>query len=977
MTEARAPAGGRDDADPVRRAILDDLFTALEDAERRDAQSMLSRLQARHPGHEQTLARLYAAAVEYERLCSSLPGAAPGAPRLLPGDTLGDFTVDGLVAVGGMSEVYRARQRSLGDRVVALKVLLAASPDGRSRERLRDEALALARLHHPSLAEVYGFGEQEGLLFYAMRLVEGPTLAQVLARAAGSGGSSPAWRRAVAGWMVEVADALATVHAAGLVHRDVKPANIVLSGPSPALPTDLAALARLSGTAVLVDFGLVRAVGAQAATLTLQRAATPAYAAPEQLLGYRVDARADVFALGVSLHDLLAVRLPSARAQASAGLPPLRELLPDADPDLAAVVSRACDPQPRWRYADAAVVRDDLRAWLRGAGVSARRAPLPERLVRAARAQPRRFAARIGLAVLGAALAVGGTVVVAGAARSAQAASAAARAGDLLALHDALLRLPPGLDRLLLEGELEPLLPRVRRGDPGDRFVRACARLRLGDTSGALHESACGLRLQGPVAEPALLRQLEVAIEDGSPGRGEELRREALLLAARLFIERPVRSAGDAAACDGLRRRLLAVWHDASAAEDDRLYAVSALTGCARADDVPRLLDDAAAQPPNSEPQRLALLAAEHAVRRAHVTGELARLDPEALWRRFLLDESDWSVAARPPGDSLSFGLGLGVRHVGRALAVVARERGLRLDVRPALTAPLPASPLQDPEWWQGPDAWLVLLAGGSEMEQLVRTPPRAPRSALEAGSWGLLCAAFDDPALREEARRSCALLAGPQDAGRWFEAFGRGLAAGLDERRGVLADVDPDADTLLGVACDDAWRVAGRVEGTLAAPDRIADGWRVMAGWCFVPPEPVLEGLAREVALRAAPWQTDDQPSNGYLRLGNFGTSEVRLVFEVQDDPGVRSWRLRVRDQIGARRYFPYQGRAALELHVDRVAGRASDMLANTEAKWHDFVIPVDRLSPGQHELRLLLGRQSTTTYRLYDVVLERPGPR
>ena|GEM_PF-3543763 len=974
----RTSAGGRaDEVDPVRRSILDDLFSAFEAGARRDSQALLAGLQARHPGHEQTIARLYAAAIEYERLCSALPGASPQVPRLLPEDSLGDFSVVGLLALGGMSEVYRARQRSLGERVVALKVVPAASTDGRSRDRLRQEALALASLHHASLAEVYGFGEQDGLLFYAMRLVEGPTLAQLLACAVAAGSSTPEWRRAVVRWASQVADALATVHAAGLVHRDVKPSNIVLSGPSPALPADLAALSRLDGTAVLVDFGLVREVGAQACTLTLQRAATPAYAAPEQLLGYSVDARADVFALGVSLHDLLAVRLPTSRDQASAGLPPLCELLPDVDPDLAAVVARACDPQSRWRYANAAELRNDLRAWLKGRDVSARRAPVTERMLRAARARPRRFALRAGAALLGLGLVVTGGTLMLGAMRHAQDAVAAERRGDLLALSDALQELSPGVDSLVLAAELQPLLPRVRGRDPRDPFIRACARLRLDDSGGALFESATGLRLHGPLAEPALLRHLEVSLEDGTPGRGEELRRQALLMAARLFIERPVRSAADAAACDGLRRRLLEVWSDPGAAEDDRLYAMSALTGCARAEDVASLLDDAALRPPNSEPQRLALLAAEHAVRRAHATGELERLDPVDLWQRFLADEADWSADAREPQDSLRYGLRVAVCHVARALAVAARARGVLLDVRPVLGAPPPELPTRDEDWWQSQDAWLLALAGDSGLEGLARAPPRPPRRAAEASRWGMLCAAFDDVGVREAARRYGEMLAGPQDAPAFRKAFDGGLAIGLAERQGVIAEVDPDPDTLLGAACDDGWRDAGRVDGELRPVDTANDGWRLMAGWDFTPPEPGMEGLARAVSLHCAPWQTDESPARGYLRLGAFGTSEVKLLFEVPDVPGNDAWRLRLHHQIGARRYFPYQGRAALEVHVDHVAGRASDMVADTEAQWREFDVPVDRMTPGPHVLRLALGRESTTTYRVFGVVLERRGQR
>ncbi|HEX5009877.1 MAG TPA: serine/threonine-protein kinase [Planctomycetota bacterium] len=972
--ETALPPGRSGDEDTVRRAILADLFEALDAGGPARAPALLDSLRSKHPGHEQTITRLYAAAIEYERLCASLPGGpGPGAPRLLPGDTLGDFTVVGLLAVGGMSEVYRARQRSLGDRLVALKVVPASVTDGGGRARLRREALALAGLHHPSLVEVHGFGEEGGLLYYAMRLVEGPTLAQVLARASAAGGSTPAWRRAVVAWMADVADALACVHAAELVHRDVKPANVVLQGPSTELPCGVSALAGLGGTAVLVDFGLARPVDAPAGTLTLQHAATPAYAAPEQLLGQGVDGRVDVFALGVSLHDLLTTRLPGARAQASAGLPPLRALLPDVDDDLAAVVARACDPQPRWRYPDAAALRDDLRSWLAGRGVSARRAPLPERLGRAARTRPGRFAAITAGVLVAAGLILAGVVVTASAARSAGVATRAAERGDLLALQDAVRRIPPALDGVLLDAPLAALAPLARGYDDTDALALTCTRLRLDDVDGALREAVTALRVEGPERRPLLTRFLEVALQPGASGTDVEVADSghlALMLVARLFMERPVLDAGSAQASDGLRRRLLEIAADPSVFEDDRLYALSALTGCAALPDTPGLLESAVAEGYASERHRLALLAVERTVRRAHTLGEIGSVDVDGLWSRFAGCGVDWRALLADTEAPLSFGRRMAVMQLTRALALAARAQGRTLDVS-AVTGPRG----QDADWWFSEPGLTTALADPAAARGAL-SALLAGTGAVDPQAWGRVAGGCDEDELVDECAWRVAALGSPENAEGASQAFFDGLSQSRAELAGVQAEVDPDPDTLLGVECKEGWRESVRVAD--APPAAAAEpGWEAVASWCFSHDTPALAGFARAAGIRCTPWQQDAPGGDGYLRLGSFGTSEVRFEFEVPDDPGLRRWRFLVQHQLAARRYLPYLGRAMLLVRVDENAGTATDMLTETGMRWQPFPIPVDRLSPGRHVIRLLLEDQSTTTYRVYGARLEQPVRR
>jgi eukaryotic-like serine/threonine-protein kinase len=214
-----------------------------------------------------------------------------------------------------MSVVWRAYDEVLG-RQVAVKLLAAGfSTDPAFRNRIRREARAAAKLNHPNITDVYDYGETvdeagETQPFVVMELVEGESLAQRLAR-----GPLP-WRQAVA-ICAEVAAALATAHARGLVHRDVTPGNIMLTGTG----------------AKVVDFGISAVVGEAAETDII---GTPAYLAPERLAGAAAQPASDVYSLGLVLHRALAGALPPAP-------------LPPVPPEIADVIHRcrAADPAAR------------------------------------------------------------------------------------------------------------------------------------------------------------------------------------------------------------------------------------------------------------------------------------------------------------------------------------------------------------------------------------------------------------------------------------------------------------------------------------------------------------------------------------------------------------------------------------------------------------------------------------------------------
>ncbi|MGO9788357.1 MAG: serine/threonine-protein kinase, partial [Solirubrobacteraceae bacterium] len=210
---------------------------------------------------------------------------------LEPGQTLGGYRVLGVIGVGGMAIVYKAEQISLG-RPVALKVLSAKlSHDEAFRERFRREGKNVAALDHPHIVSVYDSGEVDGRLFLAMRLVQGATLAERIR----DGGLSADETLRILG---PIADALDAAHAAGVVHRDVKPQNILLTE---------------GGHPYLADFGVAKGLYTGGLTTTGGFVGSFSYAAPEQFLGQPATAATDVYALAAVVFECLTGELPYPR----------------------------------------------------------------------------------------------------------------------------------------------------------------------------------------------------------------------------------------------------------------------------------------------------------------------------------------------------------------------------------------------------------------------------------------------------------------------------------------------------------------------------------------------------------------------------------------------------------------------------------------------------------------------------------------
>jgi serine/threonine protein kinase/Flp pilus assembly protein TadD len=331
--------------------------------------------------------------------------------------TLGDFRLLREVGRGGMGIVYEAEQISLGRRV-ALKVLpFAATMDPRHLQRFQNEARAAASLHHPNIVPVYAVGCERGVHYYAMQFIDGLTLAQFLAPKSDSPAPSPdqattaypplppdkaaaetavaaaettaqvprdrAEFRRIAAWGIQAAEALEHAHQLGIVHRDVKPGNLMLDG---------------AGKLWVTDFGLAR-VGADAGlTLTGDLVGTLRYMSPEQALARRatVDHRTDIYSLGVTLYEVLTGR-PAVEGKTREEI--LRQIVfaaPKAPrqrnraipADLETIILKAMAPEPERRYATAQELAEDLGRFLEDRPVQARRPSLSARARQWARRHP-------------------------------------------------------------------------------------------------------------------------------------------------------------------------------------------------------------------------------------------------------------------------------------------------------------------------------------------------------------------------------------------------------------------------------------------------------------------------------------------------------------------------------------------------------------------------------------------------------------
>ncbi|MEO6143379.1 MAG: serine/threonine-protein kinase [Dermatophilaceae bacterium] len=265
--------------------------------------------------------------------------------NLREGTLLGDrYTLTERIAMGGMGEVWAATDAVLG-RTVAVKLLHPAlSQESDFVDRFRAEARHTAALLHPNIAAVFDYGEDDGTAYLVMELVVGKPLSQIIAE------RGPLSAQETTAILIQAATALDAAHAAGVIHRDVKPANIMVTP---------------DGTAKLTDFGISRAIDSVPLTQTGQVLGTAQYLSPEQALGQSATASSDIYALGVVGHEMLTGERPfdtgsvvsTALAQINQPPPPLPDTVP---PGIRDVITAALAKDPADRPASAAAMAHAL-----------------------------------------------------------------------------------------------------------------------------------------------------------------------------------------------------------------------------------------------------------------------------------------------------------------------------------------------------------------------------------------------------------------------------------------------------------------------------------------------------------------------------------------------------------------------------------------------------------------------------------------
>jgi predicted Ser/Thr protein kinase len=269
------------------------------------------------------------------------------------GSTLGRYQIIGRLGQGGMASVYKAFQPSL-EREVALKVLRAGfAQDEEFLDRFRREAKAIAHLRHAHIVQVFDFEEVDGRAFMAMEYLDGGTLKEHMAELAKNGQRLS--QDEVVSIVSQVADALAYAHRLGIVHRDVKPSNVMLL-------TD--------GRAVVTDFGIAKVLSGTQHTQTGVGVGTPEYMSPEQGQGKGIDQRADIYSLGVMTYELLTGRVPFTAdtplaivlAHMRDPLPLPSQIEPSVGPATERVLLKALAKDPEHRYESARAFADALGA---------------------------------------------------------------------------------------------------------------------------------------------------------------------------------------------------------------------------------------------------------------------------------------------------------------------------------------------------------------------------------------------------------------------------------------------------------------------------------------------------------------------------------------------------------------------------------------------------------------------------------------
>ncbi len=886
-------------------------------------------LLARFPGEEATIDGVLAAAFTVEMGLRGLR-ARRTREALTAGTTLGPFVIDQPIGEGGEGRVYRALQRTLGNRVVALKVLdrqaLAPGEVASQVERFQREAMLAATVHHPHLAEVYEYGEQGAHLYYAMRYVAGPNLQQVLGRLATDEDARRVRQRALVSNVAQVASALAELHRVGLVHRDVKPANIVLEGGDD--------VGGHGGRAVLVDFGLAL-VGprpAVVAAAAVELRGTRGYVAPEVLAGAPASAQADVWALGATLHDLLTGQAATTNAVGMPNRPPLTIPVRGIDHDLAAIVARALDRDPRHRYADGKACADDLTAWLDNRPVLARRPHLVEGLVKLVRRRPRAAAVAGGMLVGTAAAAVYVALLGGRALAAASDARQAVESGRLAELAGAMddLRESP-VAGLFMDGDLAAIAATFD-GMPRDPLVGAARLAADGRHDQAIECAWLGLYCR-KTGHPDLLRDYLAQEASGPAGTRRTAAVHGLMEFAR---GSPDADPSDVLWSSPMRSALAAVLRGDDASPGEECDAVSALSGVGTLDDVPEILSWGTDAERSPEESRLAVQASAELVSRAAGRG----LEPTAGADLLTVIAE---AARRSPGGPPT------VHEPFAASDWWLLLESAVLGLRDSAAGPIDLEVVVNvAEVQSDPEQWLLLraLAGDRGVAGDLLTLP-ATRLDYVAVMRGRACEALGDAAVAEQVREVLSRVA---EAGAGGVALEDRFDQARAHQRALRERTDLQPRHVTGVDRGDVQRLAVESRADLLQSGEIAawDLSREVIG---------VAGIAGAVTGRDVQFftaQVGIAPSLTHWRLRSTLGSELEVVFELPAELANRPLTVTVQHLVASVNAAPGRGMARVAFVLD---GRpSSKVLEVVEHAWvdHTFGIAVQDLAAGEHRLTL-----------------------
>ncbi len=441
---------------------------------------------------------------------------APAGPAIGPGSRVGRYEVVREIARGGMGVVYRARDPAGGSEV-ALKVMLRSGDPG-ERARFLREIEAASLLVHPHICQVRDMGEVDGHPFFAMELIEGVPLNQHVRQV-------NADARSIVTLVGRVCEAIEYAHMHGVIHRDLKPPNILVDGRGEPRVMDFGIAKRLGPEGARGAAGVEEGVGASL-TGTGMAIGTPTYMSPEQAAGrsWSVDVRTDVYALGVILYELTTGQRPFRGATVDDVLrqvlegeaAPPRSLRPDLDPDLEAIILKAMAKDPDGRYQSAAELKADIRRFLIGLPVQARTVGVIYRARKLVRRRPGAVAA----AALVLAGATGGVAHVVALHRTREEAEARARrdlaaaARELVARGRELLHaVPPAIGSV---AEADAAAASVRSAETA--FFQALAKdpaapgAEAGLVEAAAAADAIGRRREDLVERASILERLEVLL---------------------------------------------------------------------------------------------------------------------------------------------------------------------------------------------------------------------------------------------------------------------------------------------------------------------------------------------------------------------------------------------------------------------------------------------------------------------------------